>query len=420
MSSQLKGREIVVIASAPWNISGKVNCHHLAERLAEENRVLFVESPGLRTPNLSSTLDINKVFRRGISWMKSVGRDPVRIHDQLHVLSPLSLPMYGRRLVEEVNRRVYGGAVRNAVARLGMTDPILWIFLPTGAHVMDALPNASVIYHRIDHFSEIDGVNDRAVQSMEQRLLDRASIVFATSQPLAEGIETESDEVHCIPNVADVEHFMTPRPTPDELSELSAPVVGYVGYLSSAMIDFSLLERLVETRPDLSFVFIGTAGDAKARDHLVALDQWNHVHYLGPRPFASVPAMMQCFDIGIIPFIRSLLTDSALPLKTFEYLAAGAPVLSTPLPAMRAEPLDEVVFYADDAIGFSEQIDRILETSTSENRKKRRNIAQRYSWRVRYAQISEIVNRAIPGVKTLKIETTRNQTHRKKRAQRAG
>ena len=99
----LRNRDIILIASAPWKTHGMLNCHYIAKRLARDNRVLYVESPGLRTPSPFHRDDLLKVFDRLRGWFRCRVDGPVRVMRGLHVLSPLCFPFQGFSTVSRLN-----------------------------------------------------------------------------------------------------------------------------------------------------------------------------------------------------------------------------------------------------------------------------------------------------------------------------
>jgi glycosyltransferase involved in cell wall biosynthesis len=387
----LRKRDIVMIASSPWKIDGKLNCHHLAERLAEQNRVVFVESPGLRAPSMRHGSDWGKVLARSRNWLSELTEGPRRITERLFVASPAIIPWHESPLSRRLNRIVFGSAVNRVAAILGFRDPIYWVFLPTSIYAIEVATEAPVIYHCTDDYAGNVGVNTTAVRELEDLLLSRAAIVFATSRPLADRIAKRHCNVHCVPNVAEIERFTNRFETPTELASMKRPIVGYVGNVASFKVDTMLVSQLAAARPQWSFVFVGPIGSGDPSTDLSDLQQPN-IHLLGSRAYEAIPDYVHAFDVSIIPFARNQVTDGSLPLKTFEYLAAGTPVVSTPIPSLKAEPLDDVISYADDAESFASAIEYELRNNDESARTARMAVAQRYSWSVRYPEIAKAVS----------------------------
>ena len=384
--------EVIIIASAPWEHHGKLNCHQIAERLASSHRVLYVESPGLRRPHLRHGPDLRKLLHRGVRWGSNLFRGPLSIHDRLHVISPAVLPSHGGRRTARLNQTLFGSAIARAARRLGFRNPLLWVFLPTGMYAVRAFPARPVIYHCVDDYAGNPGVNISAVESLEAQLLERADLVLATSQPLAQRLSAQHAHVHCVPNVAETERFSAVQPEPPEFRKLPRPLIGYVGNLAGFKLDTRLIAELAAGRPEWSFVFIGQTGAGDPSTDLSAWDTLPNVHRLGPRQPEAVPAFVQHLDVCLIPFRRHRVTEGSLPLKTFEYLAAGRPVISTPIAALTAEGIDDVVHFADDAPGFIRAIESALAEDSDSMQAARRAVAARYTWTSRFPEIIDLVN----------------------------
>ena len=141
---RLQGRDIVCVGFADWDAELWTNQHHLMSRLARENRVLFVESLGLRRPQLAGR-DLARIARR-----LRRGFSPPRAADGLHVLSPLVLPFHSSRIARALNRRLLPALVRRAARRLGFERPILWAYVPQAEVLIDALRPSLIVYHCVD------------------------------------------------------------------------------------------------------------------------------------------------------------------------------------------------------------------------------------------------------------------------------
>jgi hypothetical protein len=135
----MRGRDIVCVGFADWDTELWTNQHHLMSRLARENRVLFVESLGLRQPQLAGK-DVKRILRR-----LRRGVAPPRTADGLHVLSPLVVPLHRFAVVRALNRRLLPFLVRRAARRLGLRTPILWAYVPQAEALLDALDPSLVV-----------------------------------------------------------------------------------------------------------------------------------------------------------------------------------------------------------------------------------------------------------------------------------
>jgi glycosyltransferase involved in cell wall biosynthesis len=119
------------------------------------------------------------------------------------------------------------------------------------------------------------------------------------------------------------------------LLAIPAPRLGFIGALSGYKVDFELLRRLAEARPDWSVVLIGKVGEGDPGTDASLLAGPENIHLLGPRDYKDLPAYLKGFDVALLPSRLNDYTESMFPMKFFEYLAAGVPVVSVDLPALR-------------------------------------------------------------------------------------
>lgn len=383
--TQLRGRDIVCVGFADWDTELWTNQHHLMSRLARDNRVLFVESLGLRRPQLAGR-DLKRILRR-----LRRGLAPARPVDGLHVISPLVLPFHRHRIVRELNRRLLPALVRRATRRLGLERPILWAYVPQAEVLVDALGPSLVVYHCVDDIAAQERIDTASFRAAEARFAARADLVLASAPALAEKLRTASNNVLYAPNVADTELFsraLAPGRGDPAMAALAQPRIVFTGAVVATKLDIPLLLALARTRPAWSFALVGPVGPGDPHTDVSALAVAPNVHLLGSRSYSELPDVLRAADVGLIPYIRNELTDSIFPMKVYEYLAAGLPVVATPLPAL-ADIAD--IATAGDAQGIAELLDQALADDSPERRAERSRAAATHSWELRLEEIATAI-----------------------------
>jgi glycosyltransferase involved in cell wall biosynthesis len=393
--TRLQGRDIVCVGFADWDTELWTNQHHLMLRLAKDNRVLFVESLGLRRPQLAGR-DLARIARR-----LRRGLAPPRAVDGLHVLSPLVLPLHGNALARALNGRLLPALVRRAARRLGMRRPILWAYVPQAEVLLDALHPSLVVYHCVDDIAAQAGIDAASFRAAERRFVARADLVLASAPALAARmralvLDTATADhtgatVLEAPNVADTALFATaldPGPIDAALATLPQPRVVFTGAIVATKLDVALLVELARARPRWSFALVGPVGPGDPRTDVSALRGEPNVHLLGARAYAELPAVLRGADAGLIPYARNALTESVFPMKVYEYLAAGLPVVATPLPALAGVA---EVRTAADAEGIAGLLDEALADDGPERRVERSRAAAAHSWERRLEEIASAV-----------------------------
>lgn len=382
MSAALEGRDIVCVGFNDWQTELWTNQHHLMSRLARANRVLFVESLGLRRPQLAAARDLRRIGRRLAAGLRGPRR-----RDGVCVLSPLVLPLHDRPAARAVNARLLPALVGRAARRLGLRDVLLWAYVPQAELLLDALAPRTVVYHCVDDIAAQERVDGASFAAAEARFAARADLVLASAPRLAERMRTLSEHVLYAPNVADTAAFsaaLEPGPVDRALAALPEPRIVFTGAISAAKLELELLAAVAHARPEWTIALVGPVGLGDPSTDVSGLAAAANVHLLGPRPYAALPGVLRGAAAGLIPYRRSQLTASIFPMKVYEYLAAGLPVVSTPLPALQ-DVAD--VTLAEGAEATVAALDSALAGDGPAARRARSERAAAHSWDARLAEI---------------------------------
>ncbi len=378
---RLEGRDIVCVGSADWATQLPINQHQLMGRLAARNNVLFVESLGLRRPQLAGR-DLSRLWRRLRRGLR--GAQPA---DGLHVLAPLVLPLHSVGAVRALNRRLLRFQAGRAARRLGMKAPVLWAYVPQAEVLLDVLDPSLVVYHCVDDVAAQKGVDAESFRAAEERFARRADLVLASAPALAERMRTLSDHVLYAPNVADTPTFaraLEPGPVDPSVEALPRPRLVFQGAIVATKLDVGLIAEVARLRPGWSVVLVGPVGAGDPGGDLSALERAPNIHLVGPRPAGDLPQVLRGADAGLIPYAINDLTRSVFPMKVYEYLAGGLPVLATPLPALEGVEAIDTVADAEQLVAAAE---REFAADTPERRRRRSDAAAAHSWEARIEEI---------------------------------
>ncbi len=373
------------VGFADWNTELWTNQHHLMHRLADQNAVLFVESLGLRRPQLASR-DLSRMARRLLAGL----RGPREI-DGLHVISPLVIPLHRHAAVRAFNQILLRALVRRATRRLGMTDPVLWAYVPQAEMLMQTLKPSLIIYHCVDDIAAQERIDGASFKEAEERFAKSADIVLASSKPLAQRMRQLSENVIYAPNVADVDLFaraLQPGPVDAALQALPSPRIVFTGAIVSIKVDFDMVVALARLRREWSLVLVGPIGPGDPTTDVSPLRAEPNIHLIGHRPHDRLPEVLRGADVGLIPYLINRLTSSIFPMKVYEYLAAGVPVVATPLPSLQGV---SGIATAADAAGIAAAIEQALAASGEQHRRERSEQASKHSWDKRLDEIGAAV-----------------------------
>jgi glycosyltransferase involved in cell wall biosynthesis len=325
-------KECVIFASADWDAPYWTNNQHTAAFLAKSGyQILYVETVGLRTPNLASGRDLSRIWRR----LKRGLRGPRLVQNGIWVLSPLLFPFkHHIPLVQAFNQGLLRFVLKRFLNKEFSSKPMIWTYHP---YMLNVLPKASLgplVYHCVDDTATVPGIDGEAFNKEERLLLDQADTIFTTSPFLRDKCTEHNPNVFDFPNVVDVEHFsraLQMGPLPLELQAIPQPRIGYIGKLSDFKIDFALILEIARMRPEWQWILIGDEREGQSNPYIAQLRELPNVHFLGYRPYDTLPDYMRGLDVGVLPTLLNEYTRSMFPMKYFEYLAAGVPVAVTPL-----------------------------------------------------------------------------------------
>ncbi len=379
--------DIVIISTADWDHALWTNNQHNAIRLAERGfRVLYVESLGLRKATRAPR-DLKRILRRLLKGITGIRR----VHPRLFVYSPLVFPFYDSRLVRAINDFLLTSCLGLLLKILRFRKVIIWSYNPLVSDLREAVDGSLLIYHCVDDLSSVPGIPARQVREAEESMLERGDLAFVTSRVLFERFRAlQPEKTYYLPNVADFDHFSAaraPGAIPPEIACIPHPRLGFVGAISSLKLDFDLVARVAEQRPYWHWVLIGPPGMGEPA-HETAAMQMPNVHLLGHRPYQMLPDYLRGMDVAVLPCKINDYTRSMFPLKFFEYLAAGKPVVATSLPAL--QDYSEFFVKADSVEEFCRAVETIL-SGCRPDEQRCTELAKKHTWESRLDQMLEII-----------------------------
>ncbi len=345
----LRGRDIICF-SHDWS-GDPLSKTHLMRLLARDNRVLWVNSIGYRTPTVSKA-DAGRAFKKLIAATGPI-RNP---EPNIYVLSPLAVPLYGRESVRALNRHLLRLQVRRAMRKLGFRRPVNWVFNPPAAVVAGTLGEEQLIYQCVDEYTAFTGVSGEVMAEFEHRLLRMADLSIVTSERLLRSRSKINPQTVLVRHGVDFAHFSRAlddeTAVPEDIAALPRPVIGFFGLVAD-WVDVDLMAEVAKHFARGSLVVLG-----KVTTDVSALERLPNVHLLGRKPYEDLPAYCKGFDVALMPFRVNELTLNANPLKVREYLAAGLPVVSTPIPEVEVLGLCRI---ADGPAATVREIEAALE-----------------------------------------------------------
>ena len=355
MDEHLHSKEIIYISSISWDFSWHRQQEMMMYMSEHGFKILFVEPCDKKHP-----------FQ---SFFKQECENVWR-------LRPCGFP-YERcsRLINIINGKMARTEIEEAARQLKFEKPILWLDRVHGFDFEYFQKNSFVVYDLVDEILAFGRVrNDRMLLELENQVLKRADILLSSSQTLMKRKIKQSDREGkslFLPNGVDCSRFSIETGKVTQQN----PTIGFIGHISKRSINYNLVQSVAAARPDWTLLFVGPGTE---EDKKSLKEGFSNIVMKDPVSGNEVPRVIREFDIGMIPYNTDKEDmDYVFPRKACEYLAAGKPVISTPL--KEVECLKPYVQVATDAEGFIRKAEEV----TDENEfatEARRTFAQRYDW----------------------------------------
>ena len=364
--------DLVCLSHLRWDFVTQ-RPQHLLNRSAADRRVFFVEEP---------------IFDDGSARLEVGQRD-----SGVWVVVPhLPEGLQSGVAVEAM----LTGMIDRLFAERGIRDHVLWYYTPMALGFTRHLRPLATVYDCMDELSAFRGAPP-ALRAREAELFRRADLVFTGGHSLYEAKRGKHPAVYAFPSSIDRAHFAQargPLGEPQDQAALPGPRLGFFGVLDERF-DTELLDSVAAARPDWQFVMIGPV----VKIDPSALPRRANIHYLGGKRYEELPAYLSGWDVALMPFAMNESTRFISPTKTPEYLAAGRPVVSTPIrDVVRPYGTQELVEIAATAGEFVSAVSKLLGTGDRERREWLARVdafLAQNSWDETWARMSGLIDDAV-------------------------
>jgi len=382
---RIGGRTAIVAAANYWGSPITTGSHHYARLFVEAGWTVAYLSDQisplhlLRWKSRMYTADKFRIWARG--GVRALG-GRLFAYNHLTLLPVFGAPLLRSEFVARWSLDVTVPNLMRKLEREGFGSPdVLMVDHLIFADLLDRVRAGATIYRMADDPRRFPEAYPAPMLARVERLLRDVDLVVATARRLYDSITQRRKEgVLYIPNGVNYDHFARPPgPPPPEYAMIPEPRVVFTGSLEG-WFDDELLEEVARQRPDISFVVIGPA-----RIPMRGLRRLRNVHILGRRSYDDLPAYLAHAQVGIIPYRVSEPTNAVNPLKLYEYLAAGLPVVATAWDEL--EHMQPPALLARGAADFGAALDSVLEDPGDPG--VRRAYAREHSWEARFAVICD-------------------------------
>ena len=396
----LKGRSIFILGTTKFDGPYESTTYTLAKYLARENLVYYIENPYtwkdyLREKGSDSFMRRKAYFNPSSSGLLESGIPGLKIVITPPLLSINFLPEgFIYRQLLRINESIIVKRIKKVLSHEKISDFVyINSFNFHYPNIADHINPALAVYHCVDPlvlpFDKKHGLTS------EPLVIEKSDLVICTSRMLYTEKKKLKSASYFIPNAADISHSSKALDenlaVADKIAVLPKPVIGYFGNIERRM-DFELLKEVIEKNPEKSFAFVGPLSG----EFIPAwFYQCPNVHLTGRVPYEEMPAIIKGFDIAMIPFKKDDVSRTIFPLKLFEYLGAGKPVLATDFNPDLEEFTVDTVRYCGNAETFTRALNEELADNSQERISRRLQVAGDNTWDNRLNSFSELLEKGL-------------------------
>jgi len=352
-------------------------------------------SRGVKVSFIGPARDISYALRTGEFWRAFGGTSVPSGFEQIHASRPIKLAPSKYRWGQNFNTGLLHHHLTQRIKKTTFQKPVLWVNDHNTANAIVRFSRSALIYDVTDDWTRFDQSTSatRQVVANDRWLCQNADAVVVCSESLFEAkkVLVPHNRLFLVPNGVDIEHYADCIDPQRRLNASSnAPVFGYTGSIHGQRVDVDWVANLSSILDHGIIRFVGP--DMLTTQERESLLKTGRVEFCGPKPYDELPALMREMDVMIVPHLVTPFTESLNPLKLWEYLAAGKPIVSTPVAGFRDFPA--LVRLASTPTDFyAAMIDSL--TESPDVAVQRRAAAEGHSWQSRADEIEKVIEFAI-------------------------
>jgi len=328
--------------------------------------------------NIALNLKDAKVVNR--KWTSKV----TKVSDKLYVYSGVNFCLRPNKTLNNIKK---------VALDLNFGDVVVWSFFPFVAPYLNNLGQKLTVFEAVDNW-----LNHSSYQKYQQRLTEsynifknQADLIFTVSQKLVHFFDDQPN-VYWIPNGVDYKHYNQKFALVNrDIADIPKPIIGYIGVIQDR-VDLKLIEHLARANPKKSIVLVGPVWSEQ--DELKkAVNNLKNIYFLGYKSYNEAPMYIQQFDIGIIPHQQAEFSASTNPMKMYEYLACGKPVVATQNSG--TENIEDMIAVANNSEDFNDKLNDLLKSDNDDKKQERQEFVKKHSWISAADKMMDLINKKL-------------------------
>lgn len=276
-------------------------------------------------------------------------------------------------------------SINRFLKKNGYKNIILWSYYPLNVEYFDEIEYSVSVFDTVDNWCEHSSYTKfkKKLEENYKKIKEKANIIFVLSKSGEEIFAPRKDNVYHITQGVDLAHYMIKNKLiNNDIAKIHHPIIGYVGVIQENRINFDLIEYIAKKNLDKSVVLIGPIWN---KNHEKLLKSYSNIYLLGKKGYGETPDYINQFDVGIIPHMLNDFIKYTCPMKVYEYLACGIPVVTTDAPGI--EQFKGVVGIANDFEKFNIAIQEELNNNSQEKIDNRIKVIKDHTWEKKVDQM---------------------------------
>jgi glycosyltransferase involved in cell wall biosynthesis len=391
----IQGHSIICFGGEDWWYHHPHSKYHLMRRFARAgNKVIFVNSISMGLTSIANKDLLPRIKRKLGSYAK-LARET---EEGVTVVSPAALPFFGSDSVRAVNRRLLASQIGVLARRRGLSQPILWIAIPTAVEMIGAFDESLVVYQVSDKYdaNTMDHATDPSlIRQLHEKAIDKADVILYSGRKLLTEAKRGCERSYLLEQGVDFEHWsrVNDLDVAPEVASIPRPRLGYFGAIEPWLVNQELIKRAARERPGWNWVFIGN------RSRGLEIEGLPNTHFLPAVPYRDLPAFASGFDVCVLPWETELpFTSYGSAIKVREYLATGKPVVISALPEY--EPMKDVLRIARSSEDFMQLVEEALGEREPEAVRRRQRAVAGGTWDARAEWVSNLIENKLAGARS--------------------
>jgi len=367
--------DVVCFSIIDWEFRYQRPQHIMSQFAAHGHRVFYISTSRFNQATSSRQVEVREIKKNIFEVQLTVNRAP---------------DVYGE-VIGARNDEELMASLEEVRARFQIDEAIAYVMIASWGDL--ALKARSrwgwrVVYDCMDEWESFPGIKP-AILEGERRLVTESELVVVSAARLLEKWSAHAEKVVLARNAVDYDFYAGQTGPNDLLFPVKRPVIGYFGAIAE-WFDLELMAFLARERPEYTFVLLGGVFNVDVAE----LERMPNVRLLGQQPYELMPKYLYHFDVCLIPFRINAITEATDPVKLYEYLSGGKPVVAVDLPELRT--YRELLYLARDSKEFLAALDVAVAEDDPEAIKKRRALAQSNTWPERYRTIYSALSNRTP------------------------